>query len=111
MLSNQSKYELDFDTSADTDYEKEIEFFYLKERYNYHKCEALRLADLKAKYSQSKIVEMAKLICSEDGNKEMKMSPDAYRTIEQIKTDLFGSEFSQNYHRTFGKLHKDILGK
>lgn len=111
MLSNQSKYELDFDTSADTDYEKEISFFYLRERYNYHKCEALRLADLKAKYSQSKIVEMAKLICSEDGNKEMKMSPDAYRTIEQIKTDLFGSEFSQNYHRAFGKLHKDILGK
>lgn len=111
MLSNQSKYELDFDTSADTDYEKEISLFYLRERYNYHKCEALRLADLKAKYSQSKIVEMAKLICSEDGNKEMKMSPEAYRTIEQIKTDLFGSEFSQNYHRAFGKLHKDILGK
>ena len=51
MLSNQSKYVLDFDTSADTDYEKEIAFFYLRERYNYHKCEALRLADLKAKYS------------------------------------------------------------
>ena len=53
---------------------------------------------------------MAKLICSEDGNKEMKMSPEAYRTIEQIKIDLFGSEFSKNYHRAFGKLHKDILG-
>ena len=41
----------------------------------------------------------------------MKISPEAYRTIEQIKTDLFGSEFSQNYHRAFGKLYKDILGK
>ena len=44
-------------------------------------------------------------------NKEMKISPEAYRTIEQIKTDLFGSEFFQNYPRAFGKLHKDILGK
>ena len=111
MLKNQREYELDFDTSADTDYEKEIAFFYLRERYNYHKCEALRLADLKEKYSDAKIVEMAKLICSEKGNKDIKMSPEAYRTIEHIKTDLFGSEFSQNNHRAFGKLHKDILGK
>lgn len=40
-------YDLDFDTSSDADYENEIDFLYLRERYNYHKCEALRLADLK----------------------------------------------------------------
>ena len=45
FLKYMDDYDLDFDTSSDADYENEIDFLYLRERYNYHKCEALRLAD------------------------------------------------------------------
>lgn len=38
--------------------------FSILERYNYHKCEALRLADLKVKYTSSKIKEIARIICN-----------------------------------------------
>lgn len=109
MLKHQEDYELDFDTSADKDYDKEIEFFYLRQRYNYHKCEALRLADLKAKYSKSKILEMAKIICGEGNGRQRDLTLANYRMIDQIQTDIFGSEFNSENHRAFGKLHKDIM--
>lgn len=110
MLKRQDEYELDFDISADMDYKEEIDFFFLKERYNYHKCEALRLVDLKSKYSKSKIVELARIICGKGNTKNKTLTLEAYRIVEQIRADIFGSNFSQNYHRAFGKLHKDIIG-
>lgn len=110
FLKNKDDYELDFDTSSDTDYDKEIELLFLKERYNYHKCEALRLADLKTKYTPSKIKEMAKIICSIKHGVRTEMTLAAHLMIEQIRTDIFGSEYSNRFHRAFGKLHKDILG-
>lgn len=109
MLKNQSEYELDFDTSSDSDYDKEIDFFFLRERYNYHKCEALRLVDLKEKYSDAKIVEMAKIICNIGKVKHNEMTLAALQMIEQIRSDIFDSNFFNKYHRAFGKLHKDIL--
>lgn len=110
FLKYKDDYELDFDTSADSDYDKEIELFFLKQRYNYHKCEALRLADLKTKYTSSRITEMAKIICNINKNKQIKNTLAAHRMIELIKTDLFGAKFSYEHHRAFGKLRKDILG-
>ena len=110
FLKYKDDYELDFDTSSDTDYDKEIELLFLKERYNYHKCEALRLADLKTKYTPSKIKEIAKIICNIKHGGQTKMTLAAHRMIEQIRTDIFGSEYSNKFHRAFGKLHKDILG-
>lgn len=109
MLKNQNEYELDFDTSSDPDYDKEIDFFFLRERYNYHKCEALRLADLKEKYSEARIIEMAKIICNVGKVEHNEMTLAALQMIEQIRTDIFGSNFFHEYHRAFGKLHKDIL--
>lgn len=41
-----AEYEVRFNTRLDPDYEEEVKAFYLTERYNYHKCEALRLLDL-----------------------------------------------------------------
>lgn len=110
FLKYKDDYELDFDTSSDTDYDKEIELLFLKERYNYHKCEALRLADLKTKYTPSKIREMAKIICNKKTGEQTETTFAAQCMIEQIRTDIFGSEYSNKYHRAFGKLHKDILG-
>lgn len=109
ILKRQDEYELDFDTTADMDYKKEVEFFFLKERYNYHKCEALRLVDLKTKYSKSKIVELARIICGRGKTKNKTLTLEAYRIVEQIRADILGSNFSQSYHRVFGKLHKDII--
>ena len=109
MLKHQEDYELEFDTLADKDYDKEIEFFFLRQRYNCHKCEALRLADLKAKYSRSKIIEIAKIICGVGKGRQRGLTLTDYRMINQIQTDIFGSEFNRENHRAFGKLHKDIM--
>lgn len=108
FLQHMDDYELYFDTLADTDYDKEIDFLYLNERYNYHKCEALRLADLKLKYSPSKIKEMARLICSIK-EKQNEMTPIANMITDQIRRDIFGLDFSNEHHRAFHKLRKDIL--
>lgn len=102
-------YELDFDTSSDPDYENEIGFLYLRERYNYHKCEALRLADLKAKYTSLKIKEMARIICNIGKKEQKEPTLIANMITEQIQRDIFGLEFSNEHHRAFHKLRKDIL--
>lgn len=109
FLKHLDDYELDFDTLSDTDYDKEIDFLYLRERYNYHKCEALRLAELKVKYTSSKITEMAKIICNTGKGVLNEPVPIANMIIEQIKRDIFGLEFSEKHHRAFHKLRKDIL--
>ena len=109
FLKHMDDYELDFDTLSDADYDKEIDFFYLKERYNYHKCEALRLAELKVKYTSSKIIEMARIICNTGKGEQNEPIPFANMIIEQIRRDIFGLEFSNEHHRSFHKLRKDIL--
>lgn len=101
------EYELKFDTHKAPIYEKEIKFFRLEARYNFHKCEALRLMDLKERYTDSRIVEMARLIMGDDKSKTKDSSADAI--IRQIKKDIFADDFINNYHRTFGKLHRDIM--
>lgn len=109
FLEHLDDYELDFDTLSDADYDKEIIFLYLRERYNYHKCEALRLADLKVKYPPSKIKEMARIICNTRKGELNEPTPIANLIIEQIRRDIFGLDFSNEHHRAFHKLRKDIL--
>lgn len=109
LLKHQDEYEIAFDTSQDPDYDIEINFFYLRQRYNYHKCEALRLEDLKAKYTPEKIKEMAKIICNIGKGDEIKPTLASRFVIDQIKADIFNLDFTDKYHRAFGKLHKDIL--
>lgn len=109
FLKHLDDYEIDFDTLSDADYDKEIDFFYLRERYNYHKCESLRLADLKVKYTSSKIREMARIICNTGEEEQNELTPIASIITEQIRRDIFGLDFSDEYHRAFHKLRKDIL--
>lgn len=109
FLKHMDDYEIEFDTLSDTDYDQEIKFFYLKERYNYHKCEALRLADLKIKYTPSKIKEMAKIICNTGKEEQNEPTPFTTMITEHIRRDIFGLEFSNEHHRAFHKLRKDIL--
>lgn len=109
FLKHMDDYELDFDTLSDTDYDKEINFLYLRERYNYHKCEALRLAELKVKYTPTKIKEMARIICNTGKGEQNGPTPIANMITEQIRRDIFGLDFSNEHHRAFHKLRKDIL--
>lgn len=101
------EYELKFDTHKDPDYDNEIEFFYLRERYNYHRVEALRLMDLKERYTESKIEEMARMIIGAD--KATPTGVEAAKVIVSIRKDVFADGFLDKYHRAFSKLHKDIL--
>lgn len=101
------EYELKFDCHKDPRYEKEVKFFRLLPRYNYHKCEGLRLMDLKERYTDSRIVEMARMIMGDDSLKEKDMAADSI--IDQIKKDVFSDDFNKTHHRVFGKLYNDIL--
>lgn len=109
FLKHQNDYMLDIDTSMDSDYEKEIDLFFLRDRYNFHKCEALRLEDLKRQYTPAKIKEMARIICN-IGKKQTKTTNlVANAVIQQIRADIFENDFMNKQHRAFGKLHNDIL--
>lgn len=78
----------------DKDYMKVVDLFCLRERYTYHKSEALRLLDLKHNYDDSNIENIAALL----GKKP-----------EEVREDIFGEAFSEKQHRCFGKLKRDIL--
>ncbi len=99
-------YEIIFNTSKDPDYKVEIDFFHLTERYNYHKVEALRIMDLKERYTDARILELARVML---GNFSAEASVDAMKIVTQIKHDIFSTQFIHTFHRAFGKLHDDIL--
>lgn len=99
-------YELRFNTHLDPDYDEEVKAFYLKERYEYHKCEALRLMDLKERYSDAKILELARMIA---GGSNSKVSSHGMKYITQLGHDIFSTGFKHHFHRCFGKLHDDII--
>lgn len=90
-------YTLEF-KSSDPDYQSEIiDEFHLEERYTYHKCEALRWHDLRNDYPTSRIKEMAKAL-------------KGYKTEEQLRNDIFQTDYFENNVRCFDKLRRDILG-
>ena len=95
-MANADLFTIDFkpQQGKDKDYMKVVDLFCLKERYTYHKAEALRLLDLKHNYDDSNIVKIAGLL---------KMKP------EDVREDIFGEAFSEKQHRCFGKLRRDIL--
>lgn len=100
------EYEIRFNTYLDPDYEEEVKAFYLNERYNYHKCEALRLLDLKERYTEARILEIARMIA---GGSKKKVTPKGMKYITQLKHDIFAKDFGRKFHRSFGKLREDIL--
>lgn len=89
-----NSYYIYFDTNSSI-YSKEVEQFHLNERYEFHKCEALHLLDLKRDYPDSCLKMIGKIL---------------KRSDSLIKEDIFHSHFVLNMHRVFGKLSKDILG-
>lgn len=99
-------YKLNFDTHLDPDYAKEVKFFKLKERYDFHKSEALRLLDLKERYTDTKIREISRMIT---GDNNFNNSLNCAVLFDIIKEDIFGDVFVQRHHRSLSKLHKDIM--
>ena len=71
----------------------------LEERYDFHKCEALRLLDLMRDYPPAHI----KMIKNVLGSNGISFSE------KKITEDIFGSTFKQKHKRTFGKLTSDIM--
>ena len=71
-----------------------MERFRLKERYNYHKIEALRLKDLQMRYPDSNIDIIASMLSV---------------PFDEVKEDIFGLRFGKERHRCFGKLKMDML--
>ena len=95
-IANANLFTIDFKPlpGKDLDYLKIVKLFCLKERYTYHKSEALRLLDLKHNYDDSNIRKIADLLG---------------KRPEDVREDIFGEAFSKNQHRCFGQLKRDIL--
>ena len=101
FVKNMKKYSIDI-TCHDSSFKKSVDLFRLKQRYNYHKIFALRLLDLKERYSAGSISMISNLL------RGMADKPDRY-TEQQIYEDIFGEEYSRVGHRCFDKLRRDIL--
>lgn len=100
------EYDIVSGTANDKDYEQYWNLFKTRECYNYHKCEALRLLGLRERYTDTRIIEMARLMLDDS---KAKATLGGIRIITQMKHDVFGREFGKNFHRVFGKLKDDIL--
>lgn len=77
-------------------YEREVGFFHLEERYEFHKGEAIRLKELKDRYPKSARRLIGRLL---------------HRKEEDVYEDLFHSKYIKNKGRIFSKLHRDILSE
>lgn len=85
----------------------EINFFHLKERYDYYyKVEASGLLDLKERYTDARILELARIML---GSTNIDKSSEALMIFAQIKQDIFSTQFMNTFHRAFCKLHNDII--
>ena len=92
-IKNSDNFHIIFDCQ-DGDYQHLISLLKLKDRYNYHKIEALRILDLRQRYQPTVIFSISKIL---------------HRPALQIYEDLFGAKFSKEHHRCFDKLKRDIL--
>lgn len=79
---------------ASKPYNQEVKFFHLQERYEYHKMEALRLKDLKARYSKAHIKDVAKVLRI---------------SVSMVEEDIFHKKFLANNDRCLRKFTLDML--
>lgn len=93
FMKYKDAYSMSFKTK-DSDYDDYIDKLHLRERYDYHKSEALRILDLRERYTGSTIRKISTLLGL---------------TESHVKEDIFAVGFNQNEHRCFEKLHRDIL--
>jgi hypothetical protein len=91
-LNNPSGYYIYF--RCKDGFRKEVDFFHLTERYEFHKMEAIRIKKLKQQYPQSAIRKISKIL--------------GY-TEAQVNEDLFHEHFLKDNHRCFAKLTSDML--
>ena len=87
MLANVDKYRLDMNTHGSALYERFVEMFHLRERYEYHKKEA----------ECHGIAMMANAL----------HDPTSFG-FQRIKDDIFQTAMDDE-NRVFGKLKKDML--
>lgn len=92
---NSDKFKIHFNTSSEI-YKSAIDTFKLVERYEFHKCEALRLMDLLQDYPDSHIEMIAGVLGK---------SPN------EVREDIFGEHFINQNRRVFAKLHRDIISQ
>lgn len=71
-----------------------VDFFHLEERYEFHKPEAMRIKQLKAKYPQSARRKIARLLGITEG---------------RVREDLFHVHFLKDNNRCFAKLTNDMM--
>ena len=71
-----------------------VNFFHLEERYDFHKVEAMRIKQLKARYPRSARVMIAGLLKTSE---------------KRVKEDLFRIKFLTDNNRCFAKLTRDML--
>lgn len=88
-------YELKMDVKK-AEYENYVEMFHLRERYEFHKMEALFWMELKYRYTDSRIELMANSL------------KDAAFSTQRIKDDIFQRTLD-NRERCFEKLKRDML--
>lgn len=93
FLKDKESCYIEFQTSNPT-YQKEIQFFHLNERYDYHKILALRLLEKQAQYPDSNIQKISEIIG---------------KSPEDIREAIFNEQFINEHHRTFSKMYKDIM--
>lgn len=93
FLKFRDNYQIEFST-IDADYDDYISKLHLRERYVFHKAEALRLLDLRECYTDSTISKISLLLGVTESN---------------IKEDLFSMGFNKDEHRCFSKLKRDIM--
>ena len=77
-------------------YRQYVDFFKLNERYSFHKSEAERLKNLKARYPKSNIKKIAKLL--------------GYREKE-VEEDIFNMSYLKEKGRCLEKFTRDLLVK
>lgn len=94
FIEHPEDYEIKFDCHKNKEYKKLVTCFRLNERYDFHKCEALRIKDLKTKYPDANIMTIATKL--------------GY-PFDEVKEDIFGLRFIRDGHRCFSKLRQDML--
>jgi len=94
FIKHPEDYELKFDCHKNKEYNKMVTCFRLNERYDFHKCEALRIKDLKTKYPDANIMTIATML--------------GY-PFDEVKEDIIGLRFIRDGHRCFSKLRQDML--
>lgn len=65
------------------------------------------MLDLKGRYSDARILEMARMIA---GGSKKKVTLYGAGYLAQLKKDVFAKEFREKFHRSFGKMYDDVMG-